>query len=862
MCFKQEHRTRFGRFLFGVLIVFSVTGMALDAPATEPQKAVLALYGSRPDLPANVIVDEIIRSTLEHELGPRLDFYAEFLDTARWPEAEAQSAFHDLLRRKYAHRKLSAIIAVAQPAINFIRIYGDELFPGVPIVVYGELSALRDWEPGRPITGTLGKVDLSGTVELILRLQPRTREILVISGASANDQWLQSLARPQLDQLEKRVKFTYLTGVAVEDLASTVARVPDRTAILFLSMFQDSAGNKLLSHEMLTRIARVARVPVYSQSGANVGRGIVGGVVFNPESLGRETAQLTLRLLRGERIQDLPVQESKSTVPMVDWRQLKRWGLDEKRLPAGTVVLFREASVWQNYKWYIIGGISLILAEALLIFGLLWQRVKRRNAENEAAVAYDQLRVAVEAGRFVGWDVDYRARKNTWFGDLQGMFGIPAETLSVQMGEFLSYVYPEDVDRVQKTIEDAKENRSPYFAEFRVMPCGGRNVRWVNARGKFYYATNGDPLRMLGMAADVTERHQAEDLVRESEERFRRVANTAPVMIWMAGLDRLCTYVNQPWLEFTGRSFDQELGNGWAEGIHPEDLDNCMKTYFEAFDRRERFEMQYRLRRHDGEYRWIFDTGLARFEPDGSFAGYIGSSIDITERIQAEEAISSVGRRLMQAQEEERSRIGRELHDDINQRLALLAVELDRFDQNGSTKDLHDRVQGFKQRVMDIATGVQALSHQLHSSKLEYLGLALAAKSFCKEFSETHNVRTDFTQNGVPRNLAEDVSICLFRILQESLQNAVKYSGAVHFEVDLLGTSADIRLTVRDDGVGFNPDEAIKSQGLGLVSMRERVKLVKGEIVIKSKPMKGTEITVRVPVSVVDRPSEVTSGAA
>jgi len=246
---------------------------------------------------------------------------------------------------------------------------------------------------------------------------------------------------------------------------------------------------------------------------------------------------------------------------------------------------------------------------------------------------------------------------------------------------------------------------------------------------------------------------------------------------------------------------------------------------------------------------------------DAQPGGILIFAEDITRRKQADEALSGVNRKLIESQEQERARIGRELHDDINQRLAMLAVELDVFDQSGSAKDLHGRIREFKQRVIDIATGVQALSHQLHSSKLEYLGLAVAARSFCKELSDMHNVRIDFTQNGVPRNLPEDVSICLFRVLQEALQNAVKYSGTDHFEVDLFGTSADIRLMILDDGRGFNLDEAMKTNGLGLVSMRERVSLVKGEITIGSKPMMGTKITVRVPVTA-DRASEVKLGAA
>ena len=173
------------------------------------------------------------------------------------------------------------------------------------------------------------------------------------------------------------------------------------------------------------------------------------------------------------------------------------------------------------------------------------------------------------------------------------------------------------------------------------------------------------------LAALAEEHEQAAHVVRESEERFRLVANTAPVMIWMAGTDRLCTYVNQPWLEFTGRPLEAELGDGWAEGVHGEDLKRCLETYSEAFDQRQSFEMEYRLRRNDGEYRWILDIGVPRFNSDGNFAGYIGSCLDITDRKLAEEALASVGHRLIEAHEEERTWIARELHDDIVQRVAL-----------------------------------------------------------------------------------------------------------------------------------------------------------------------------------------------
>jgi len=224
-------------------------------------------------------------------------------------------------------------------------------------------------------------------------------------------------------------------------------------------------------------------------------------------------------------------------------------------------------------------------------------------------------------------------------------------------------------------------------------------------------------------------RRRSEAELHESEVRFRLVANTAPVLIWMSGPDRQCNYFNEPWLEFTGRPLEAELGNGWSEGVHPEDLKNCLDTYTRAFDLRESFRMQYRLRRHDGEYRWVLDIGVPRLNLDGSFAGYIGSCLDITDHKLAVEALAGVGRRLIEAHEEERTWIARELHDDISQRIALVAVQLEQWAQHppDSVVEVTDHIRHVRQDLSDLGKDVQALSHRLHSSKLEYLGLAVAA---------------------------------------------------------------------------------------------------------------------------------------
>jgi signal transduction histidine kinase len=181
----------------------------------------------------------------------------------------------------------------------------------------------------------------------------------------------------------------------------------------------------------------------------------------------------------------------------------------------------------------------------------------------------------------------------------------------------------------------------------------------------------------------------------------------------------------------------------------------CLETYTASFDRREPFQIEYRLRRHDGEFRWLFDQGVPRFNADGSFAGYIGSCVDVTGHKLAQEAISNISRRLIEAQEQERTYVARELHDDVNQRIALLAVNLETLKQKppASAVELSSRIGEAYSLVLELGSNIQALSHRLHSSKLAYLGLEGAAASFCKELSDHQKVEINFRSEGIPEGL-------------------------------------------------------------------------------------------------------------
>ena len=474
-----------------------------------------------------------------------------------------------------------------------------------------------------------------------------------------------------------------------------------------------------------------------------------------------------------------------------------------------------------------------------------------RRAEAERNVANDRLRLAMEAANSVGWEWDLKTNRVNRFGDLSTGFGMSSDPSVGDIDDFRRWMHPEDRDRVWKALKDAMEGRSPCAAEFRIVWPNG-TVRWMTAKGQFYYSAGGDVERMLGMAVDITERKDAEESLRRKEMELKEAQRLAGVGSWRWDPDTDTVVWSEELYRIAGRDPSlpavsyQEHGQLYTR----ESWDRLQGAVETALLTGTPYELVLEMARADGTHRWLMARGEAQRDSAGHAAGLRGTVQDITERKVAEEALSSVNGRLIEAQESERARIARDLHDDIGQRLAMLAMALEHVrglqpDASGEVLSCLDALQ---EQTAEIITGVQALSHELHPPRLLHLGVVAAMRGFCGELSGQKSVEIDCRYENVPGSLPPDVSLCLFRVLQEALHNAVRHSRVRHFNVHLRGTEDAVHLTIRDEGVGFDVDAASRGLGLGLTSMRERLKLVGGELFIESQSTRGTTVLARAPV--------------
>jgi two-component system, cell cycle sensor histidine kinase and response regulator CckA len=296
--------------------------------------------------------------------------------------------------------------------------------------------------------------------------------------------------------------------------------------------------------------------------------------------------------------------------------------------------IFTIATLIAAWHIYLTVGSSLNLRfeNGTLVKDL---QVARDRAEQALRDREQYLTLAQSTARLGVWDCDLRTNTTEISEECARLHGLSPDHSRLTEADWHGLIYPDDLERLTVLLGESLEQTHIWDAEFRVV-WPDQTMHWLLAKGQVYLEDSGRPVRMAGVSLDITERKHAEAALMESEGRFRNVADTAPVMIWVTDPNKQFTFFNKTWLDFTGRTMEQELGNGWSRGVHPEDLHRCYETFCSSFDARQNFRVECRLRRADGEYRWMLCSGVPRFASDGVFAGYIGSDVDITD-LQSEE---------------------------------------------------------------------------------------------------------------------------------------------------------------------------------------------------------------------------------
>ena len=427
---------------------------------------------------------------------------------------------------------------------------------------------------------------------------------------------------------------------------------------------------------------------------------------------------------------------------------------------------------------------------------------------------------------------------------------------------FIEFLHPDDIEHTLAVFRDHVEGRgiSGVVNRYRCKDGLFRSLEWGPgsvSESEFLYV----------VARDVTERQRVQEALRESESRFQHVADHAPVLIWMSGLDKGCNYFNQVWLEFTGRSMAQEMGNGWAEGVHPDDLSRCWEIYSCAVDAHVRFEMEYRLKRNDGEYRWIFDTGVPRFAPDKTFLGFIGSCIDITDRKEmeykldqhvrmleaSENELKQFSQKILSIREDEKKKLAINLHDELGTLAVLLDTGLAMVGEHIRHEEQEAADRGIRKVRSDLKSEIaifRKIAEDLRPPNLDIVGLVAALQDYFSGIREDQGLDVHFhVQDRL--DIPAEAAIVLYRITREAVNNILRHAGAKNIFVDLTLDEKEISYLIRDDGRGFDVPQGLKetkSMRLGIMGMRERAGSLGGEFMIGSTVGKGTVLKVTIPI--------------
>jgi PAS domain S-box-containing protein len=834
------------------MLVGALHSSALAAE-TPGAKTVLAVYSLQRESPLTSLFDSSLHQAFRAAPGLVVDYYSEYLDSRRFSSASDSRRMREYLRQKYSSRNLDVIVVFGSAAAELLIKNRGDLFPNVPVVFCAVDGPELSNSDSLARTGLLWGTDHRSTLDVALRLHPNTSDVFVVLAPPPETPTFVDDIQRELREFDERVAIHYLIDVPTADIISTLNSGPPGAIVLYVRQSTDAAGKRVTALEALDVIARAVNLPIYSAFDAYLGHGIVGGYMFSSSANGTRVGEMALRVANGSRTEDIPVERAVA-VPQFDWRQLQRWRIRNSQLPMGGGVLFRQLTFWDEYRRYIVAAASLFAIQMGLTGALLIQRGRRRRAERAWRDSEERYRsfVKLQPELVCHYRPDLTL---TYANDAYCRFWgkTPAELIGTKFIDLL----PEDVrDEVRAYVQSLVERPRADTHEVEIRRPDGTTF-WQQWIDRVIVDGDGRAIELQGIGKDIAERKRSEDALQHSEARNRAILRALPDMMFLTSRDGV-------FLDYQAKDPrdlfvppERFLGKNIRDVMPPYVSTLFMNSMERAVESDEPCIIDYDLQ-IAGEDRH-FELRVVSCENDK----ILSIVRDVTERRRAEKAlrdnkaalqatneeIRHLGGRLIAAQEVERRRIARELHDDLSQKLALLTMELDHLSQGALAAEVVERLRKLTDQAGQIATDVHRLSYQLHPSKLEALGLVACIRSFCREIADQHPIDVTFTHNDVPARIPPEVSLGLFRIVQEALHNVVKHSGAKHALVHLTGADDGLQLQIVDLGVGFTL-AAHDGRGLGLVSMRERVLVLGGQLEIHSAPGQGTRIGVNVPFDV------------
>jgi PAS domain S-box-containing protein len=487
-----------------------------------------------------------------------------------------------------------------------------------------------------------------------------------------------------------------------------------------------------------------------------------------------------------------------------------------------------------------------------LVAQVLTNALARKRADLALRESEERLSLAADSARAGLWFLDYRTRAFWVTERARAIFGYSPDEV-VNMERLKASVHPDDWDLVQGAIERSARAGEPVNVEYRIIQPGDDRERWVASRGRPRSKSTGEPERLMGISIDVTERKHADEVHRVSEARLAAGTDLAGLAFYEVDFSERVAFIDDRFRDICGVPPDREEGlqplEFWIEHLHPDDRERVMDQRQQLHDgRMERLNIEYRyLHPMQGE-KWLHHVArVTNRDATGRTVKSFGALRDITALKRVEEELRDLSRRLIRAHEEERALLARELHDDLTQRVAVLAIEVGRAELAAAEGSQAQAMRLVREGLVRLSEDIHSLAYQLHPSVLEELGLAEALRAECERVCSQGRVDLSLELEPLPAFVGRDAALCLFRVAQEALNNVTRHAGARAASVALRQKDNGVLLAVRDDGVGFDPASPGTRRRLGLASMRERVRLLNGTLDIESAPGQGTEIIAWVP---------------